>query len=29
MPIDIFHIEPSVVSRDLKDKYLCIYGLPE
>lgn len=29
MPIDIFNIEPSVVSRDLKGKYLCVYGLPK
>lgn len=27
--IDILNIKPSVISRDLKGKYLCIYGLPK
>lgn len=26
MAIDILNIEPSVISRDLKGKYICIYG---
>ena len=26
MVIDILNIQPSVISRDLKGKYLCIYG---
>lgn len=26
MPIDICAIEPSVISRDLKGKYIAIYG---
>ena len=26
MAIDIFSIEPSVISRDLKGKYIAIYG---
>lgn len=26
MGIDILNIQPSVISRDLKGKYLCIYG---
>lgn len=29
MAIDIFNITPSVVSRDLKGKYVCIYGMPK
>lgn len=29
MAIDIFNITPSVVSRDLKGKYVCIYGTPK
>ena len=27
--IDIFNLEPSKISRDLKGKYLLIYGQPE
>lgn len=26
--IDIFNIEPSKISRDLKGKYILIYGAP-
>lgn len=29
MPIDILSLEPSVISRDLKGKYICIYGMPK
>ena len=27
MGIDILNIKPSVISRDLKGKYICIYGV--
>ena len=27
--VDILNIEPTVISRDLKGKYLLIYGKPE
>lgn len=27
--IDIFNLEPSKISRDLKGKYLLIYGQPK
>lgn len=27
--IDIFSLEPSKISRDLKGKFLLIYGLPK
>ena len=27
--IDIFSLEPSKISRDLKGKYMLIYGLPK
>ena len=26
MAIDILNIEPTTISRDLKGKYICIYG---
>ena len=29
MAIDIFNIQPSVISRDLKGKFICIYSLPK
>lgn len=29
MAIDIFNIKPSVISRDLKGKFVCIYSLPK
>ena len=29
MAIDILNIEPSVISRDLKGKYILIYSQPE
>ena len=29
MAIDILHIEPTVISRDLKGKYMLIYGKPK
>lgn len=29
MAIDIFNIEPSVISRDLKGKFIAIYSLPK
>ena len=29
MAIDILNIQPSVISRDLKGKYVLIYGAPE
>ena len=29
MAIDIFNIEPTVISRDLKGKYLLLYGKPK
>ena len=27
--IDILDIQPSVISRDLKGKYICVYGPKE
>ena len=27
--IDIFNLEPSKISRDLKGKYLLLYGAPK
>ena len=27
--INIFDLEPTTISRDLKGKYLCIYGKPK
>ena len=27
--IDIFNLEPSKISRDLKGKYILIYGQPK
>ncbi len=27
--IDILNLEPTKISRDLKGKYICIYGLPK
>ena len=29
MAIDILNIEPTVISKDLKGKFICIYGLPK
>lgn len=29
MAIDILNIQPTTISRDLKGKYLCLYGQPE
>lgn len=29
MAIDILNIQPTVISRDLKGKFICIYGLPK
>ena len=29
MAIDILHIEPTVISRDLKGKYILVYGKPK
>ena len=29
MAIDILNIQPSVISRDLKGKYVLIYGAPK
>lgn len=29
MAIDIFNIQPTVISRDLKGKFVCIYSLPK
>lgn len=29
MAIDILNLEPSVISRDLKGKFVCIYSLPK
>lgn len=29
MAIDILSIQPSVISRDLKGKYVLIYGAPK
>ena len=29
MAIDIFNIQPTTISRDLKDKFVCIYSLPK
>lgn len=29
MPIDILNLTPTTISRDLKGKYICIYGLPK
>lgn len=29
MAIDILNIEPTVISRDLKGKYILIYGKPK
>ena len=28
MAIDILNIQPTTISRDLKGKYLCLYGQP-
>ena len=27
--IDIFSLQPSVISRDLKGKYILLYGAPK
>ena len=27
--IDILNLEPSVISRDLRGKFVCLYSLPE
>lgn len=27
--IDILNLQPTTISRDLKGKYICIYGKPE
>ena len=29
MGIDIFNIQPTTISRDLKGKFVCIYSLPK
>ena len=29
MAIDILNIEPTVISRDLKGKYILVYGKPK
>lgn len=29
MPIDILNLTPTTISRDLKGKYICIYGKPK
>lgn len=29
MAVDIFNIKPSVISKDLKGKFVCIYSLPK
>ena len=29
MAIDILNIEPTVISKDLKGKFVCIYSLPK
>ena len=29
MAIDIFNIQPTTISRDLKGKFVCIYSLPK
>ena len=29
MAIDILNIQPTTISRDLKGKYLCLYGQPK
>ena len=29
MSIDILNLSPTTISRDLKGKYICIYGLPK
>lgn len=29
MAIDILNLKSSVISRDLKGKFVCIYGLPK
>lgn len=27
--IDIFNLQPTTISRDLKRKYICLFGKPE
>lgn len=27
--LDILNLKPTTISRDLRGKYICIYGLPE
>ena len=29
MAIDIFNIKPTTISRDLKGKYVLVYGMPK
>lgn len=29
MVIDILNIEPTTITRNLKEKYLCLYGPPK
>ena len=29
MALDIFNIQPTTISRDLKGKFVCIYSLPK
>ena len=29
MAIDILNIQPTVISKDLKGKFICIYSLPK
>lgn len=29
MAIDILNLQPTAISRDLKGKYICVYGLPK
>ena len=27
--IDIFNLQPTTISRDLKGKYICLFGKPK
>ena len=29
MAFDILNIQPTTISRDLKGKYICLYGQPK
>lgn len=29
MAVDLLTLQPSVISRDLKGKFICLYGIPK